>query len=1066
MNKHLFVSLIFALLSGMCQGQSSITLGGAGADSDQRAIAESRGKLGLDEGITEQNRLPMHSAYYVYANEEEMHAQNWEQSVNYQSLNGNWKFKYVERPADISEEAWLPITDDSQWPTMKVPGNWELNGYGFPIYTTSGFEFAYLLPEKRANPPFIPMQFNPTGLYRKEVELNPNWKGKQIVLHIGATKSNLMVWINGEYVGYGTDSKLASEFDISSYLKPGKNLIALKVNRWEASNYLEDQDMWRLSGITRDCYLLARNPIHVEDVALIPNLDKDYQHADLSVKLSMSKITTSKTKLKIGFLLKYGDNMVLSHQEVLDGSQEINFKLPVQAPHLWTAETPHLYQAIITLYDAKDNIIEIIPQRVGFRRIEISNGQLLVNGQPILIKGVNRHETDPKTGHIISKEAMLRDIQLMKQYNINSVRCSHYPNDDYWLQLCDEYGLYVVDEANIESHGMGYDITQTMANRPTWEKAHLSRVQRMMERDKNHPSVIIWSMGNEAGNGYNFYRSYLWMKERDTTRPIQYERAVADYRALKWEWNSDIINPMYSSPDAMRNYVKNNPQPQRPFIMCEYAHAMGNSLGNFIDYWEVIRSNRKHFQGGYIWDFVDQCFQEVNTKGDTVYTYGGDYESKEAITDWNYAAKGIFYANRTPYPHAWEMKKIYQDIHSKLSGTTVEVSNERFFTTLDNVKLVWELIVDGEKIQNGEVSSIAVAPQGKASISIPFRQPAKGEVFLNLTYSLKKAEPLLPAGHIVATEQLLINGSYVKEHLSTTEELLRIKEEKGNLFVFNDNIHLAFNKQSGFLTSYKVRNNAYLDSTYGLKPSFWRAPNENDWGGNLQKTLGVWKDVMAKAKLLHFMQEKGDGLIRINVSYELPDVYAKLLISYTINGGGELEVNQKVQVDTSKQVQVLPRFGMIWILPEGFDKIDYYGRGPYENYSDRHEASFAGVFHQSVDEQYFHYVIPQETGNKTDVRWWEIRNQKGDGLRVAVVDSLLSMSALHFLDQDLDDGEERHQRHAADLIKRPITQLHIDLKQMGVGGINSWGAWPMKKYLLPYQNYEYKYIISPLKNNK
>jgi len=1030
------------------------------------AILKTRGKITLDERITEENRLPMHSAYYVYTNQKELAADDWQQSANYLSLNGDWKFLYAESPAAIAENATNPETSDASWATMKVPGNWELNGFGFPMYTTSGFEFTYLMPRHRPTPPLVPMDTNPTAVYRKEVTIDPHWAGKELILHVGATKSNVQVWINGQYVGYGTDSKLASEFNVTSFLKQGKNLIALKVMRWEVANYIEDQDMWRLSGITRDCYLLARNPFYLEDIALSPMLDSSYTQGSLNVDIKWNKRPAG-GQFTAKVELFYQRQLVGTKELPVNAEDSLHTEIPVSNPRLWSAEAPHLYQVVTTLLDTKGEIQEIIPQRIGFRDVKIQHGLLLVNGQAILIKGVNRHETDPVTGHVVSKEAMLRDIKLMKQYNINSVRTSHYPNDEYWLQLCDEYGLYVVDEANIESHGMGYDITRTMANRPTWEKAHVERVKRMVERDKNRPSVIIWSLGNEAGNGYNFYRSYLWIKDHDTTRPVQYERAVADYTTLKWEWNSDIIDPMYSSPDAMKAYVANNPSPERPFILCEYAHAMGNSLGNFSDYWAVIRNNRKHFQGGYIWDFVDQCFQRVNDKGDTVYTYGGDYEPKEAITGWNYAAKGIFYANRTPYPHAWEMKKLYQDIHTKWDAKGVKVYNERFFTDLSNVRMKWQLMVNGKVTQEGVVQNLKVAPQDTAFIPLAVKRVDAGEQFLNVSYELKQAEPLVPAGHVIAAEQLYLGGQWKSVPLSPIKMSLDISDRTDQLVIDNKKgIRLVFDKQKGLLVSYQVDGQEFLDQAHGWKPSFWRAPNENDWGAKIQKALGVWRDPFASGNLIDFTYKKSAQGVQVESKYNLPDVKAQLSLQYIINGNGEMEVGQQLTVDTSNHIPVLPRFGMRWILPEGFDRIRYYGRGPHENYMDRREASFVGIYEQSVADQYFHYVIPQETGNKTGVRWWEVRDAKGYGLKIMAVDSLLSMSALHLLDEDLDDGEKRHQRHAADLKMRPITQLHIDLKQMGVGGINSWGAWPMKKYQLPYQNYAYHFRIIPLGNKK
>ena len=1012
----------------------------------------------LDEKNNEENRMPMHASYFVYENAAKAAANDWTTSVNYQSLNGNWKFTMVNKPADLPTGFETRGFDDSKWATMKIPGNWEMNGFGFPIYTTSGFEFAYLM--KQVAPPQVPVNFDPTGVYRREIAIDSNWKGKQVWLHIGAAKSNLTVWINDQYIGYGEDSKLPSEFDITRYLQPGKNLVVLKVMRWCDGNYLEDQDMWRLSGITRDCYLLARNPEHLYDVQLTPDLDKAYKNANLHVQLTLN--TKPATPLIATVALQIGTQVVQTQDIRFDTSAKQTLVIPVTAPKLWTGETPNLYTVIITLRNSKGDVLEVIPQRIGFRKVEISNGQLLVNGQPVLIKGVNRHETDPGTGQTISKEAMLRDIQLMKQYNINAVRTSHYPNSEYWLELCDQYGIYVVGEANIESHGMGYDITRTMANRPTWVNAHLMRVQRMVERDKNHPSIVIWSMGNEAGNGYNFYSCYLWMKARDTTRPVQYERAVADYRSFTWEWNSDIVNPMYPTPEGMISYARNNPQPKRPFIMCEYAHAMGNSLGNFTDYWDIIRKNKKVFQGGFIWDFVDQCFYRINAKGDTTYTYGGDYEPPEAITDWNYAAKGIFYANRTPYPHAWEMKKVYQDIHTQLSGThAISVYNEKFFTDLSNVVLQWEVIVNGRKIQSGVLNDVNVQPQQTAVFELPLKPLPVGEAFLNLAYVTRAAEPLVPANHTVATEQLSLGGSYTNNLQLATIHPVKIEEQSQSVIISGNAVKITFNRQTGWIQQYTVKNKDLLDVQYAVHSNFWRAPNDNDFGAGLQTKLKAWKTATEKPQLQSFNIVSENNLAVVKAVYNLPEVFAQLLLEYKINGAGEILVDQQLIADTTKKTEMLPRFGMQWILSKDFTTIEYYGRGPHENYQDRSFSAHIGIYKQPVSAQYFPYVTPQETGNKTGIRWYAITDAAGKGLMIQS-DEPLSISALHYFDADLDDGEKRHQRHAADLTPRAQTQLNIDWKQMGVGGIDSWRSRPMTRYQLPFKNYHFRYLIKPL----
>lgn len=1009
----------------------------------------------LDERKSEENRLPMHASFFSFENESLAEANDWQQSANYLSLNGDWKFKWAENAEKLPANFESPNFDDSSWKTFKVPGNWEVNGYGYPIYLNIGYEFNNLM---KPNPPLVPMDFNPTAIYRREINISDNWTGKQIILHIGAAKSTLQVWVNGKYTGYGEDSKLPSEFDITPYIKPGKNLIALKIMRWSDATYLEDQDFWRMSGITRDCYLTAKNLVHLQDIQLTPDLDNAYENAILYTTLKLNKPAAVNAAVELS-----DGGKVIASQKVSFVNEAVKaIAMNVQKPKLWTAETPNLYQAIIKLFDENGKIIEVIPQRVGFREVEIRNGHLLVNGKPILIKGVNRHETDPITGQTISKESMLRDIKLMKQFNINAVRNSHYPTSEYWYQLCDEYGIYVVDEANIESHGMGYDITKTLANKPSWEKAHLLRVQRMYERDKNHPSIIIWSMGNEAGNGYNFYQCYNWLKERDKTRPIQYERAVANGKTFSAEWNTDIINPMYPTPENMIAYAEEHQHPDRPFIMCEYAHAMGNSLGNFKDYWDIIRGNKHAFQGGFIWDFVDQGLLKVTSKGDTIYTYGGDYGPEDVPSDKNFMCNGIFAPSRIPNPHAWEMKKVYQDIHTNLiSIKSIQVSNEKFFTDLSDVSLSWELIVDGIRKQRGEIARLTVPPQHKQIIALPLRIPRNGEVFLNVEYRQKTDRPLVEKGHLLASEQLVIREKENSTLAVSRDGKLKVDDNSSSYSITSSSAAIRFNKTTGLLEQYQIKGQNLLESGFVLKPNFWRAPTDNDMGANLQLRLKDWKLAPANMKLNDLKVNEEQGLAVVNALYEMPDVSAKLNITYIINASGEILVKQSMTADKEAKEQVLPRFGMQWILPGGFEQIEYYGRGPHENYWDRNYSSPVGIYKQTVNEQFYPYVRPQETGNKTDVRWFKILNEGGSGIAIQA-DTLLSMSALHYFDNDLDDGDQKDQRHSGELHPQVQTQLNIDYKQMGLGSVNSWGAWPLEKYRLPYQDYSYSFKITPI----
>lgn len=929
----------------------------------------------------------------------------------------------------------------------------------------------------KPNQPVVSMDFNSTGVYRREITISDSWKGKEVVLHIGSAKSNLSVWVNGKYVGYGEDSKLPSEFDVTSFLNPGKNLICMKLMRWCDGTYLEGQDFWRMSGINRDCYLVARNETHLNDYELVPDLDSNYKDATLTATLKLNQPATASAVIQ----MTDGDKPVKEVVVSFSNESEKTVSIPVSQPKLWSAETPNLYQVLITLKDKSGAILEVIPQKIGFRKVEIKDGLFLVNGQPVLIKGANRHEVDPITGQTISKEAMLKDIKLMKQFNINAVRTSHYPNDEYWYQLCDEYGIYVVDEANNESHGIGYDITKTLANQPSWKDAHMARVQRMFERDKNHASVVIWSLGNEAGNGYNFYECYLWLKQRDASRPVQYERAVSDYGTYSTEFNTDIINPMYCHPGSMIDYVSKNPQPAKPFIMCEYAHAMGNSLGNFKDYWDIIRSNPKHFQGGFIWDFVDQGLQKITGKGDTIFAYGGDYGPKGTPSDNNFLCNGLFYPNRKPNPHAWEMKKVYQDIHTKLVNQNIlSVYNENFFKDLSDVRMEWNLSVNGQIKQNGAIADVNVQPHTTKEFTIPVKLPVEGEAFLNVVYKQKQEKLLVPKDHIVAEEQLLISGTYKNDMNMTATGNLTVNETNTTLAVTSKGMNIRFNKQTGLMDQYVVNGQSFLEATSGLRPAFWRAPTDNDMGAFFQMRLKPWKTAQGNLKLTGFKASQDQNLLTVQTSFELPDVFAKLNIQYTVNSIGELEIDQSMIADTTAKmaiklpswmnrngskmqpVPMLPRFGMNWILPEGFETIGYYGNGPLENYQDRNYAAPTGIYKQSVAQQFYPYIRPQENGNKTGIRWYKVTNSKGKGLLIQS-DILLSMSALHFFDTDLDDGDEKHQQHSGELKPRKETQLHIDYAQMGVGGIESWGAWPLEKYRLPYQNYDFKFIVRPLK---
>lgn len=1030
-------------------------------------LAQDTTPFWLNEKINEENREPMYASYFVFENEALASQQDWRQSKNYLDLNGTWKFKYVDCPNDLPTGYENSNFDDHGWDNFKIPASWDVNGYGYPIYTNTTYDFAKYIAIK---PPFVPVSHNPTGVYRREITVDKSWEGKDIFLHVGAAKSNLTVWVNGIYVGYGEDGKLPSEFNLNKYLKTGKNTITLKVMKWSDGSYLECQDFWRMSGITRDTYLIARNKVHLKDYEIIPDLDASYVNGSLKISTEFSGLNkndsyTLEVKLKDGETIIASKNITVSEL-----SKKGTFEFAVNNPKKWSAEIPNLYQVDFILKDKKGKVVEVIHQKVGFRKVEIKGGQLLVNGKPVYIKGVNRHETDPVTGQTVSRERMEEDIKLMKEFNINAVRTSHYPNDEYFYDLCDKYGIYVVDEANLESHGMGYDITKTLGNKPDWELAHLQRMQRMVERDKNHTSVIIWSMGNEAGNGYNFYRGYLWIKNRDKSRPIQYERATAgawDGKDLKYDWDSDIIDPMYSSPNKMEEYIQANPHPDRPYIQCEYAHAMGNSMGNFKDYWDVIRAH-PNFQGGFIWDMIDQSVYKTQPDGTVVFAYGGDFGPKDVPSDNNFLNNGVFSPDRKPNPHAFEMRNVYQDIHTSWDNaatTTIKVYNEFFFKNLNNVSLHWKLILDGKEVANGVIDNLDISSHETKSFTLPINLDGKQfrEAFINVSYHIKQDEPFLPKGFEIATEQLAYKGSWKNDiKIEGTGKIAVEKKENSTVFK-SDKAEIVFDKKSGFINAYSFNNQPILKEGYQLRPNFWRAPNDNDFGANFQRNLAAWKEATDNQTLVSWTYTiTKDNKVQVKATYSLPQVSSQLELTYEINSNGELNVKEQLYIDKTKEVPMLPRFGMEIILPKDFSTMSYYGRGPHENYIDRNYSSQVGIYNQTVSEQFYPYIRPQETGNKTDVRWLEVSNTD---LKIKFTsDEFLSVTALHFLNEDLDDGLEKNQRHSEELKERDLTSLKIDYKQMGVGGIDSWQAWPMEKYLLRDKMYQYQFKITPSLN--
>lgn len=1001
-----------------------------------------------DPRVNQVNRLPMHTNYFAFESPE-MAAQGIpQQSENYLTLNGHWKFTWVRDAEQRPTDFYQPNYNDKAWALMPVPGNWELHGYGDPVYVNVGYPWRN---QFKTNPPHIPTQNNHVGSYRREIELPANWKGKELIAHFGSVTSNIYLWINGKYVGYSEDSKLEAEFNVTKYLKPGKNLIAFQVFRWSDGTYLEDQDFWRLSGVGRDCYLYARNPKHIEDIRITPDLDAAYKNATLAVDLSLKG--KSEVELEL-----FDTNKVLVQTKTVAGKGKVSTLFELDNPDKWTAETPHLYTLVATLKDGT-KVSEVISQKVGFRKIEIKNAQMLINGQPVLIKGANRHEMDPDGGYVVSRERMLQDVQKMKELNINAVRTCHYPDDNYWYDLCDEYGLYVVAEANIESHGMGYG-ERSLAHRADFALAHLERNQRNVQRSYNHPSIITWSLGNEAGFGDNFKACYTWIKAEDKSRLVQYEQAGTN------EY-TDIYCPMYLGYGGAHNYSKGNTD--KPLIQCEYAHAMGNSQGGFKEYWDLVRKYPK-YQGGFIWDFVDQSLRANNKDGVEFYAYGGDYNNYDA-SDNNFLNNGLISPDRNYNPHAYEVKYYHQSIWAEavdLDKGEISVFNEYFFRDLSAYYLQWTLLADGAVLQTGIVSDLQVSPQQKTTLTLDYdlKNVCCGkEVLINLEFKLKKSEQLLEAGFVAAHRQLIHTGytfpvladKMVDLSNPNDPKTLVLDNNYNVLQVHGDIFNIEFNKRNGLLSSYVVNGLAMIEGE--LAPNFWRAPTDNDMGAQLQRRYAAWKNPEMKLQSLKHSIE--NNVVLVAAVYDMPSVSAKLHLSYSIDALGAITVTQKLETTESAKVSEMFRFGLQMRMPKTFSKIDYYGRGPYENYIDRNNSANIGRYEQTVAEQFYPYTRPQETGTKTDIRSLQLINTGGMGLAFTS-DASFSASALNYSIESLDDGWDKDQSHSAEVAPVDYTNLCIDKIQMGLGCQNSWGSTAIDQYRIPYANYEFNLKISPV----
>jgi beta-galactosidase len=1005
-----------------------------------------------NEKVVDINKEPAHVNFMAFPSFELAAQNDFSQSPWYMSLNGIWKFHHTDVPGNRPKDFFRTDYNDKDWKPIPVPGNWEVNGFGLPIYTNIIYPFP-------PNPPFIDHSFAPVGTYRTAFSVPDNWQGKDVILHFGSVTGAMYVYVNGNPVGFSKSSKLPAEFKITPHLRQGANVLALQVFRWHDGSYLEDQDFWRLTGIERDVFLLARNTVSIKDFELMSDLDNQYRNGLFSAKVQVRNPSGNPLSASVDLVDRNGNVVRTVSKKIPKGQSELTLQTTIPNVNQWSAETPYLYNAIVILMDNRGNIIEAASHKTGFRKVEIKNAQLLVNGKKVMMHGVNRHEHDALLGHVPTKELMLKDIQLMKQYNINAVRTSHYPNDPYWYQLCDEYGLYVVDEANIEVHGMGVrpglgDTSNHPSYLPSWKPAFMDRIQRMVERDKNHPSVIIWSLGNESGNGQVFYDAYYWIKQRDKTRMVLSEQALEDA-------NTDIVSPMYPSIAYMKKYAADKTK-TRPFIMCEYAHAMGNSSGNFQEYFDIIRSS-PHMQGGFIWDWVDQGLKATDANGKEYWAYGGDLGAGHLQNDENFCANGIVAPDRSPHPGIYEVKKVYQNILFKDKDWRkglITVTNTFNFITLENYSFTWEVLKNGQPWQKGDFE-VSLQPETEKDVNL--RLPVIGndaEYVLHVYAHTKTALPLIPIGHEVAREQFGSDTKQFFETVKTTSGNLTT-QQTGNILSFSSgDIEGKFNINNGQWMAYTNKGVPVLQGF--PEPYFWRAPTDNDYGNKMPEKLGLWRSAHINRKLLSVkVGEKAAAGLSVTVAYELTDIKAAYTVHYTVLNNGAVQV--EAVFDAGKnELPEMPRFGMRMQVPKTESHIRYYGRGPLENYADRKTASFLGEYHAMVAEMFVtNYLRPQENGYRTDVRWASFTNDAGSGVKITGLQPL-GFSALPYTAEDLDAGMTKKNRHPSDLNERKFISLHVDLDQRGVGGDNSWGALPHEKYLLKGSRYRYSFVIQPV----
>jgi beta-galactosidase len=1005
-----------------------------------------------------QNKLPAHATLIPFGSEDAALRQPFHKSQYYKSLNGIWRFNWVGNPSQRPIDFYKPEYDISTWKEIPVPSNWQMHGFGVPIYTNKIYPFKVDPPYVMGEPDKSWTSFrnrNPVGSYRRSFTVPKDWKERQIIFHFAGVKSAFYVWINGRKVGYSQGSMTPAEFNITDFLKTGQNILAVEVYRWSDGSYLEDQDMWRLSGIYRDVFLFSTPKIHIQDFFVQSELDADCKDALLKIETKIHNYSDKPSDMHTveASLLDMNNRhvdpkVIMSQRAAIDANSQtvLQMQANVKNPKKWSAEIPNLYKILLTLKNEKGRVIEAETCNFGFRKVEIKNGRLYVNGISTLLKGVNRHEHDPEHGRAIGLSRMVQDIKLMKQNNINAVRASHYPNNPRWYELCDLYGLYVIDEVNVETHGISFGKDFLPGSDPKWTKAVVDRAVRMVERDKNHPSIIIWSLGNEAGHGTNFEAMLQNIKQIDQTRLFHYR-----------QMNSivDMDSMTYRTPEWIIERAKE--KPDRPFLLNEYAHAMGNSMGNLPEYWDIIEKYPALI-GGFIWDWADQGLLKTSPSGQKYWAYGGDFGDKP--NDNNFCINGIVQPDRKPNPSLHEVKKVYQYIKVKpvdLLAGRVQIHNKYDFLDPGFLDITWELSADGVVIQNGNLPKLSLRPKSSQQITVPFTKPQlkpSAEYRLKLKFALSDSTLWADAGHVVAWDQFKVPFNVPKPKVLASEDMppINLKEKPDRFIVTGRDFVLSIDKRIGAIEAMSYKGKDLISSP--LVPNFWRVPLDNDRGEGFHKKAWTWKTAGPARQITKINAEKvKPQVVRINAESKLGATGSTCQHTYSIFGNGDVIVESKVTLE-GKEPE-LPRFGMQMQIPGQFDTVTWHGRGPHETYWDRKTSGAVGLYSAALQDQIHHYVRPQENGNKTDVRWLALTDKNGIGL-LAVGLPLLNVSAWPYTMKDMEQAG-----HDYLLPSRDNITVNLDYQQRGVGGNNSWGFSPLDKYRLLEKSYSYKFLICP-----